>query len=163
MINIREAKSQDWDQIWPILEKILRSGETYAFATDMSEQEAKQVWIDIPHKTLVAEEEGVILGSYFLKANFGGNASHVANCGYMVSELARGKGIATLMCEHSQQLALELGYLAMQFNFVVSTNESAVRLWHKLGFNTVGRIPKAFKHPKHGFVDSLVMFKWLSQ
>lgn len=145
MINIREAKSQDWDQIWPILEKILRSGETYAFATDMSEQEAKQVWVDTPHKTLVAEEDGLILGSYFLKANFGG------------------KGVATLMCEHSQQLALELGYLAMQFNFVVSTNESAVRLWQKLGFNTVGRIPKAFKHPQHGFVDSFVMFKWLSQ
>lgn len=79
----------------------------------------------------------------------------------MVSPSARGKGLATAMCEHSQQVAKELGYRAMQFNFVVSTNVGAIKLWKKLGFNIVGQLPKSFKHPSQGFVDALVMYKWL--
>lgn len=81
----------------------------------------------------------------------------------MVSSLARGKGLATTMCEHSQKVAVELGYKAMQFNFVASSNEGAVRLWGKLGFDTVGRLPNAFDHPNLGYVDALVMFKWLEK
>lgn len=161
MIRIREAQLQDWQKVWPFFKSIVRAGETYAFATDLSELEAQSLWMDTPRATLVAEEEGDILGSYYLKTNFQGNANHVANCGYMVSELARGKGVATLMCEHSQRLARTLGYSAMQFNFVVSTNIGAIGLWQKLGFDIVGRVPKAFNHPEQGFVDSLVMYKWL--
>ena len=98
---------------------------------------------------------------YYLKANAGGPGDHVSNCGYMVSEAARGRGVARLMCEHSQQVARERGFLAMQFNSVVSTNEVAVALWQKLGFEIVGRLPRAYRHARLGFVDSLVMFKWL--
>ena len=96
-----------------------------------------------------------------MKINQAGPGNHVCNCGYMVSHLARGKGLATSMCEHSQEVARELGYKAMQFNFVASSNEGAVRLWDKLGFRTVGRLPNAFNHPVKGYVDALVMYKWL--
>ena len=114
-----------------------------------------------PRKTFVVEEGGKILGTYYIKSNQLGAGSHVCNCGYMVSAKARGKGLGTAMCEHSQEVALELGYKAMQFNCVVTSNQAAVRLWHKLGFETVGRLPKAFEHPSRGYVDALVMYKWL--
>lgn len=113
-------------------------------------------------KTFVIEKTDDLLGTYFIKPNQGGPGSHVCNCGYMVSSKARGMGLATKMCEHSQQIALELGFKAMQFNSVVSTNEGAVRLWQKLGFDIVGTLPKAFKHPTQGYVDAYVMYKWLA-
>jgi len=117
--------------------------------------------MELPRKTFVFEEGGTILGTYYIKTNHDGPGDHVCNCGYMVSAEARGRGVATIMCEHSQEVARALGYKAMQFNFVASTNEGAVRLWHDLGFETVGRLPKAFNHPTRGYVDALVMFKWL--
>ncbi|MDX8387847.1 MAG: GNAT family N-acetyltransferase [Ghiorsea sp.] len=116
-----------------------------------------------PRKTFVVEENGKILGTYYIKTNQAGPGKHVCNCGYMVSAVARGKGLATLMCEHSQSVAVEMGYKVMQFNFVASTNEGAIRLWNKLGFQTVGNLPKAFEHPVKGYVDALVMYKWLGQ
>ena len=85
----------------------------------------------------------------------------MCNCGYITAPAARGRGVARAMCEHSQRVARELGYTAMQFNFVVTSNEGAIALWQKLGFETVGRLPKAFRHPKLGLVDALVMFKSL--
>ena len=119
--------------------------------------------MQLPRKTFVAEDEGELLGTYYIKTNQQGPGSHVCNCGYMVSSAARGRGIATAMCQHSQIVAIELGYQAMQFNFVASTNEGAVRLWRKLGFEIVGRLPGAFKHPSIGYVDALVMYKWLGE
>ena len=116
-----------------------------------------------PRQTFVVEEDGRILATYYLKTNQAGPGSHVCNCGYMVAASARGRGLATMMCGHSQQVAVELGYQAMQFNFVASTNEGAVRLWQKLGFEIVGRLPQAFQHPRQGFVDALVMYKWLGE
>ena len=115
-----------------------------------------------PLHTLVAEEDGVLLGSYFLKPNAAGPGGHVCNCGYMVAEAARGKGVARLMCEHSQRLALDSGFLAMQFNSVVASNEVAVALWRKLGYEQVGRPPRAYRHARLGLVDCLVMYKWLA-
>ena len=111
----------------------------------------------LPRKTSVAEDDGELLGTYYLKTNQAGPGAHVCNCGYMVTDTARGRGIATAMCEHSQQVARDLGYEAMQFNFVASTNEGAIRLWQKLGFDIVGRPLGAFKHPRQGKVDALVM------
>ena len=161
IMTIRLANENDWPQIWNFFKTIVRAGETYGFATDISQEDARSLWMDAPVETYVFEEGGRILGSYFLKTNFQGNADHVSNCGYMVSEAARGKGVASQMCQHSMRRAKELGYKAMQFNFVVSTNEGAIRLWQKLGFEIVGRVPKAFNHPQKGFVDSLVMYQWL--
>ena len=160
-MNIREANSNDFDAIWSIFHEVVAAGDTYAYSRDTTKEQAFHLWIDVPRKTFVIENEGVLLGTYYIKTNQGGPGKHVCNCGYMVSSTARGKGLATSMCEHSQKIALELGYKAMQFNFVASTNEGAVRLWMKLGYETVGRLPKAFNHPNKGYVDALVMYKLL--
>lgn len=161
-MDIREATEKDWEAIWPIFHEVVSAGETYAYEKNTTKEEAKEIWLELPRKTYVVEEYGEILGTYYLKTNQAGPGNHVCNCGYMVSSKARGKGLATLMCEHSQTTAIELGYLAMQFNFVAASNEGAVRLWSKLGFDTVGQLPRAFRHPKNGLVDALVMFKWLT-
>jgi ribosomal protein S18 acetylase RimI-like enzyme len=161
-MDIREARAQDFEQIWPFFREIVAAGETYAYPRDITQEEARKIWIDAPRKTFVAEEGGRILGSYMIRTNALGPGDHVCNCGYMVSSAARGRGLATAMCEHSQAIARALGYQAMQFNFVVSSNEGAVRLWNKLGFATVGRVPRAFHHPSKGYVDALVMYKWLT-
>ena len=160
-MNIREATSKDFDQIWPIFREIVAAGDTYAYPRDTTREQALKLWLEIPRKTYVVEEDGQVLGTYYIKTNQAGPGEHVCNCGYMVSPAARGRGLATAMCEHSQDVARELGYKAMQFNFVASTNEGAVRLWNRLGFATVGRLPGAFRHPSKGYVDALVMCKWL--
>ena len=160
-MNIREATINDFDSIWPIFHEIVKVGETYAYPVDTSKQEAIKFWLDSPRKTFVFEASGVVLGTYFIKTNQAGPGDHVCNCGYMVAPLARGRGLATAMCEHSLGVAKALGYKAMQFNFVAESNEGAVRLWRKLGFETVGCLPKAFAHPKLGYVNALVMYKWL--
>jgi len=112
-------------------------------------------------ETFVAEEDGVVLGTYFMRANQGGGGRHVCNCGYMTGGSATGRGVARRMCQHSLLYAYERGYRAMQFNFVVSTNERAVRLWQSLGFEIVGTLRGAFEHPEHGFVDAFVMYQEL--
>lgn len=162
MIAIRPFEHSDWPSVWKIIEPVFRSGETYAFSTDISEAEARRAWIETPSVTYVAQdEEGAVLGTYYIKPNQPGLGSHVCNCGYIVAENARGRGVASLMCDHSQNEAKRLGFRAMQFNLVVSTNEGAVRLWQNLGFEIVGRLPGAFRHPRHGFVDAFVMYKRL--
>lgn len=160
-MELREALPTDFEQIWPIFHEVVSAGDTYAYAPETSRDEARKIWMDAPRKTYVCEENGKILGTYYLKTNQAGPGSHVCNCGYMVAASARGRGLASAMCEHSQNVAQELGYEAMQFNFVASSNEGAVRLWQKLGFEVVGRLPGAFNHPDQGYVDALVMYKWL--
>lgn len=160
-MNIREANNDDFDGIWLIFHEIVTAGETYAYSRDTTKEQAFHLWIEKPRKTFVIEDEGKLLGTYYIKSNQVGPGQHVCNCGYMVSSAARGRGCATTMCKHSQKIAINLGYRAMQFNFVVSTNEGAIKLWSKLGFETVGRLPKAFNHPRVGYVDALVMYKWL--
>lgn len=161
-MKIREASKSDWQSIWPIFSEIVSAGETYAYDPELSAEQAQKIWLEVPRKVFIFEEAGKVLGTYYLKTNQAGPGNHVCNCGYMVSSTARGKGLATSMCEHSQQIAIDLGYKAMQFNFVASSNEGAIRLWSKLGFDTVGCLPKAFNHPKLGYVDALVMYKWLA-
>jgi L-amino acid N-acyltransferase YncA len=161
-MTIREASRDDFAHIWPIFHEIVAHGETYAYPRDTTREQAMAIWLDAPRKTYVFEETGNILGTYFIKTNQPGPGDHVCNCGYMVASAARGRGLAAAMCEHSQGVARALGYKAMQFNFVASTNEGAIGLWSKLGFVTVGRLPKAFRHPVNGYVDALVMYKWLA-
>ncbi|MDB9734643.1 GNAT family N-acetyltransferase [Porticoccaceae bacterium] len=160
-MNVREAQPVDFAAIWPIFQQIVAMGDTYGYERDITEQEARRVWMELPAKTFVAEQDGQILGTYYIKTNQAGPGSHVCNCGYMVATDSRGRGLASLMCEHSQKVAIELGFEAMQFNFVATTNDGAVNLWKKLGFNIVGVLPKAFNHPLHGNVDALVMHKFL--
>ncbi|WP_142846667.1 GNAT family N-acetyltransferase [Telmatospirillum sp. J64-1] len=163
MIAIKTFEQGQWDALWSILQPVFRAGETYAFSPDISEQEAYTAWIEYPAATYVAaDEQGRVLGTYYIKPNQPGLGSHVCNCGYVVAEQARGKGVASLMCEHSQREAVAQGFRAMQFNLVVSTNDVAVRLWQKHGFDVVGRLPGAFRHPRLGFVDAFVMYKSLT-
>jgi len=162
-MTLRPATPQDWEAIWRILEPVIRAGETYTYPRDMSAEEARRVWMELPRQSYVALIDDKIVGTYYLKSNQSGGGDHVCNCGYMVAPSAQGKGVATAMCRHSQCKALALGYRAMQFNFVVSTNTRAVALWHRLGFETVGRLPEAFRHPRLGYVDALVMYKMLTE
>ncbi len=162
MISISPLEKTDWPSAWKLIEPVFRSGETYPYSPDISEEEARKVWIDLPAATYIAKNgEGAILGTYYIKPNQPGSGSHVCNCGYIVGQAARGKGVATTMCEHSQKEAVQLGFRAMQFNLVVSTNTGAVRLWQKLGFEIVGTLPGAFNHPGLGFVDAFIMYKQL--
>ncbi|WP_319559715.1 GNAT family N-acetyltransferase [Marispirochaeta sp.] len=159
--DIREATAADFEAIWPIFHEVISAGETYGYDPDTGKSKAYEFWMKIPLKTFVLEKNEEVLGTYYIKPNHHGPGAHVCNCGYMVASRARGQGIATELCRHSQAVALDLGFLAMQFNFVSSSNVTAVKLWTKLGFVTVGRLPKAFKHPSMGFFDALVMYKWL--
>jgi ribosomal protein S18 acetylase RimI-like enzyme len=160
-VLIREATRRDDEAIWRILEPMLRAGETYTLPREMSREEALAYWFSPGHETFVAEEDGSILGTYFLHANQRGGGAHVANCGYVTAQQATGRGIARAMCLHSLNVARQRGFRAMQFNFVVSTNERAVRLWTALGFEIAGRLPEAFLHPSLGYVDALVMYRAL--
>ena len=159
-MEIRPFRDADWPAVWRMLHAAFAAGDSYSFAPDSSEAQIRKVWVESPSATFVATDpDGAVIGTYFIKANQPGLGSHVCNCGYVVEAQARGRGVAAAMCEHSQDQARALGFRAMQFNFVVATNDSAVRLWERLGFAVVGRLPGAFRHQRLGFVDALVMFK----
>jgi len=158
---IRRATNADWPAIWDMLRPVFRAGATYAIDRDISENAARAYWLDQPAACYVATENGAWLGTYYIKTNAAGGGAHVCNCGYVTSESARGRGVAAAMCLHSQDEARRLGYCAIQFNMVLASNSGALRLWHRLGFETVGQVPRVFDHPEQGLVDGHVMYKWL--
>ena len=140
---------------------MIRAGETYTLPREMSREQALGYWFGAGHEVFVAGAEEGVVGTYYLRANQAGGGNHVANCGYMTASHASGRGVARAMCGHSLERARARGFRAMQFNFVVSTNERAVRLWQNLGFEIAGRLPEAFSHPTLGYVDALVMLRTL--
>jgi len=158
-MTIREATINDHNAIWEIFEQVIKTGDTYAFDPDTPKEDLPKLWFAPGMKVYVTEENGKILGTYFIKPNQPGLGSHIANCGYMVHPETRGRGLGKLMFDHSWQVAKESGYKGMQFNFVVSTNQVAVQLWEKLGFRIIGTIPKGFNHKQLGYVDAYVMFR----
>lgn len=160
-LSVRPATRDDRAAIWRILDPIVRAGETYPYPRDWSADEALAVWCGPDKSVFVAENETGVLGTYYLRANGVGAASHVANCGYAVAGDAAGRGVASGMCRHSLDEAHERGFRAMQFNLVVSTNQRAVRLWQRMGFDIVGTLPGAFAHPSKGDVDAYVMYQTL--
>lgn len=162
-MHVRAAEQdQDWAAIWRIIEPVVRAGETFALDREMNEESAREHWFGADKRVFVAQaDDGEILGTYYMRSNHPGGGSHVCNCGYMTSATATGRGVARAMGRHSLEHARALGYRAMQFNFVVSTNERAVRLWQFLGFSIAARLPQAFHHPVHGYVDALVMYQLL--
>jgi L-amino acid N-acyltransferase YncA len=162
VLNIRAATNKDRDAIWEIFHAVVAPGDTYTIDPQISRNDALAYWMQREAHTYVAEQESAIVGTYILKANQKAGGAHVANAGYMVAASARGFGVGRAMAEHSLGEARRFGFRAMQFNFVVSTNESAVHLWRKLGFKIVGTLPKAFHHPARGFVDAYVMFRSLA-
>lgn len=162
MTEIREFAGTDWAEVWSILEPVFRAGETYPQPVSITESEARAGWIDAPLAAFVAVDAGgSVVGTYYLKPNLPGQGSHVANCGYAVAEGARGRGVATRMCLHSQREAAARGFRALQFNLVVSTNHVAVHLWQKCGMRIIGTLPGAFASPTHGDVDAYVMYREL--
>ncbi|HWS98567.1 MAG TPA: GNAT family N-acetyltransferase [Candidatus Methylomirabilis sp.] len=161
MLTVRAARAGDADAIWTILEPTIRAGDTYTLPREMSREAALAFWFASGHEVFVAEEDGGLVGTYFLRANQAGGGSHVANCGYVTAAHAAGKGVARAMCGHSLEQAKSRGFRAMQFNFVVSSNERAVRLWKSFGFEIIGRLPEAFRHPSGNYADAYVMYRFL--
>jgi GNAT superfamily N-acetyltransferase len=159
-MRIRPAVVADDRDIWAMLEPVFRAGETYCVPRDIGRDAALRYWRGAPHRVYMAED-GAPLGTYFLTPNQQGGGAHVCNCGFVTAATATGKGVARAMLAHSLETAVADGYLAMQFNFVVSTNTRAIAIWSDNGFQVVGRLPAAFRHPKHEFVDALVMFRQL--
>jgi L-amino acid N-acyltransferase YncA len=154
---IRPSEARDDDALWAILEPTFRAGETYPIPRDISRADALAYWRSPGHSVFVAEQDGRVLGTYYLRANNRGGGAHVANCGYMTAPDAYGRGVARAMCAHSLDQARQRGFRAMQFNFVIASNERAVRLWQSCGFRIVGTLPAAFQHPRLGLVDAHVM------
>ncbi|MEQ8824840.1 MAG: GNAT family N-acetyltransferase [Filomicrobium sp.] len=160
-MDIRPAADEDVKPIWQIIGPVIRAGETYALDRDMTEADAIAYWIGHDRTTFVAEENGKVLGTYYIKPNQAGGGTHICNCGYMTRADATGRGLARAMCQHSLNYARETGFRGMQFNFVVASNTRAIALWQSLGFEIVGRLPGAFHHPTLGDIDALVMFQKL--
>jgi ribosomal protein S18 acetylase RimI-like enzyme len=161
VLTVRPAGSADEDAIWDIVHPMIAEGETYALPRDWGRAEVLSYWFDSAHQVFAAERDSTVVGTYYLRANHMGGGSHVANCGYVTSAVARGQGIARAMCLHSLAEAKRQRFLAMQFNFVVSSNRAALSLWERLSFEIVGVIPRGFHHPRLGFVDALVMHRFL--
>jgi L-amino acid N-acyltransferase YncA len=158
---IRRAQDSDFDGIWEIFHAVVSKGDTYAFDPETTREQARAIWMAPGLSTYVALLDDEVVGTYILKANQPGLGSHVANAGYMVHPDKAGRGIGRALCEHSLEEARRAGFLAMQFNAVVSTNEAAVALWRKMGFSVVGTVPQAFRHREHGLVDLHVMHRFL--
>ena len=161
MYAIRSANEADWPAIWAMFREVVAWGDVFAYDEETSEEVARKLWFDPPSTCFVAEENGQVIGTYFVRPNQPGRGGHVANGGYMVAPEARGKGLASALCEHSLEVARRLGFTAMQYNFVIASNAAAVRVWEKCGFAIVGRLPGAFRHKELGLVDVLVMYRKL--
>ena len=162
MLTIRKAEESDFDSIWQIFHQVVEHGDTYTYDPKTTKEQAHSIWMsDAVTTTYVACLNGKVVGTYILKPNQVGLGSHVANAGYMVRADCFGQGIGRAMCEHSLEEARKAGFLAMQFNMVVSTNVAAVALWKNMGFSIVGAIPKAFRHEKYGIVDAYIMHRFL--
>ena len=161
-MRIRPFEEKDWPAVWQVVEPVFRAGETWPMAPDIGEEEARGFLVKAPSAAFVAcGGDGEIVGFYLLKPNQPALGAHVANAGYIVAEHARGRGVASALCRHSQDEARHMGFLAMQYNLVVATNEPAVHLWQKEGFEIIGTLPKAFRHLRLGLVDAYVMYKLL--
>ena len=161
MITIREYREEDKEQIWEIIKSVISTGDTYVFAPDSPKEKMMKYWCGAEKKTYVAVSDNKILGTFYLKDNQPDLGSHIANAGYMVSPEAKGKHVGRQMAEFSLEEAKRLGYRAMQFNFVVKSNEIAVRLWQSLGFEIIGEIPEAFQHAENGLTNALIMYRRL--
>ena len=158
-LAIRPAVYSDQEQIWQALEPTIRAGETVTLDRDTTRASALDFWFTARHEVFVAEQEGTIVGTYFLRANHAGGGAHIANSVYVVSPSATGRGIAQAMCEHSLNHARSRGFLAMQLNFVLSSEERRLKLWQRAGFKVVGTLPKAFRHPSLGLIDAFVLHR----
>jgi ribosomal protein S18 acetylase RimI-like enzyme len=162
LLRIREITPHEFSLVWPIFQTVVAGGDVFVYSPETTFEEAQQIWTAPPTRAFVGERDGAVVGSYMLRPTQPGLGDHVANAGYVVSPTARNQGIAHALCEHSLATAADAGFVAMQFNCVVATNESAVHLWTSCGFETVGRLPGAFRHAQLGLVDVLIMYRRLA-
>ena len=160
-MEIRMAAAADFAEIWPLFQAVISSGDSYVFTPDTPEQDAYDYWFGAGVRCWVALHEGRVVGMYKLIDNQRGLGNHVANASFMVDGEARGLGIGKALGLHCIEQATALGYRAIQFNFVVSTNTLAVALWQKLGFEIIATLPGAFNHRQLGYVDAYVMHRAL--
>jgi GNAT superfamily N-acetyltransferase len=159
--EIVEVGLEGFDRVWPIIEAVLRPGDTYTLPADLDKETARRIWSEPRRRIFAAIDGETVLGTYYLRPNQGGAGDHVSNAGFMTADVARGRGVASAFCSHALETARAEGYGAMQFNAVVSVNESAVRLWLKHGFTRIGTVPQGFRHPTIGLVDLLILHRTL--
>ena len=162
-LKTRPATAQDRAGIWHILEPIIREGETYTLDSQMNDEQVLDYWFSPNHQVFVTICGTQMAGTFYLRPNQGGGGAHVANAGFAVAPAFRRRGIARAMAVYALEQAEKVGFTAMQFNFVIASNTGAIKLWHQLGFGTVGRLPGAFDHPRLGLVDALVMYRTLAK
>lgn len=162
-MEIRDARAEDWDAIWPFFEQIVRAGETYAYDRDMSIDQGRRTWMVAPpgRAVVAVDADGAILGSASMYPNRGGGGAHVASASFMVDPRCGGRGIGRALGESVIEWAREDGFRAIQFNAVIETNEAAVRLWRSLGFTILTTVPEAFDHPAHGLVGLHIMHRFV--
>lgn len=155
-----QATEADWPRIWPVWHEVVQRGDTYTFDPASSRADGQRLWLPgPPAQTWMVTDDELVLGTYLLKPNQPGQGAHVANAGFMVSSAARGRGLGRAMAEHCLDQARAAGYLGMQFNAVVASNHRAIALWYSLGFETIGTVPRAFRHPQDGLVDLHIMYR----
>ena len=163
-LQIRPLEPAEWPAVWALLEPVFRAGETFPHDPAISEAEAQLAWVEHTQAVMVAvDATGALVGTYYLRPNSLALGAHVANAGYVVAEPCLRQGIGSRLCQHSLQAARRLGFRAMQFNLVVSTNTAGIRCWQRNGFQVVGTLPGAFRHRQLGYVDALVMFQGLME
>lgn len=160
-MTVRKATLRDYDSVWSIFSSVIKTGDTYVFDPETPVEDLQKLWFADHMATFVIEEEGVVLGTYIIKPNQPDLGSHIANASYMIHPDAQGKGIGKLLCQHSIDFAKSAGYHAIQFNIVVSSNDAAVALWEKFGFEIIGTTPDGFRHQTLGLVDTHIMYKKL--
>ncbi|MEX1038188.1 MAG: GNAT family N-acetyltransferase [Acidimicrobiia bacterium] len=140
----------------------MSEADTYPYPSTTTHDEARRIWMtddNVGRVAFVAESEGQVVATAYLKPNQPGLGDHIANAGWMVKPSMRGLGIGRRFAVYVIEQARQRGYLGMQFNAVVSTNEAAVALWKSLGFDVVGTVPRAFRHHRDGLVPIYIMYR----
>ena len=160
-IKITPATSADEERIWALLQPVFSAGDTYAVDPLIDRDAAIAYWMEADKTAFILRFEGQAVGTYYIRPNQPGGGAHICNCGFITAPSARGKGVARRMLDHALIEAKQQGYRAMQFNFVLASNQRALAIWQRNGFATIGRIPQAFLHPKQGYVDALILHRSL--
>lgn len=161
-MHIRRATNTDYDAVWHIFSDVIHTGDTYVFHPNSPKGDLQKHWFADYMQTYVVEDQGEVLGTYIIKRNQIDLGDHIANCSYMILPAAQGRGLGKLLCQHSIDTAKDLGFTAIQFNIVVSTNTNAIKLWERFGFEIIGTTPNGFRHATLGLVDTHIMYKALT-
>jgi len=153
---LRPLEEGDWARVHDIVVEVATAGETYAMDVPASVEETRAFWTG-QHNVVALDESGRVVGTAKMGPNRPAQGSRVGTASFMVGSAARGRGVGRALAEHVVEWHRANGFRGIQFNAVVSTNTSAVRLWHELGFATIGVVPGAFRLPSGEYADLHVM------